>query len=213
MARKKQETPESAKPNSQSASRGALWAILIILGFVTVIAIIVVASQGSFTGNVVKDTNQQVCKDVQVPYEDQEEYLKTEYYTETIPYQEDVPLKFEDNHLTDAGEWGCGSLTNYKKCFRVNVMNLDTMGGIFTVNCNFRTIKRTLSDSASNYVKPGDVGNFDCVADTDLGEDIDFTYQVVAPTKSVTSYKDVQRERQVTAYRPVTKYKTETQCS
>ena len=26
------------------------------------------------------------CEDVKVPYEEQEEYLKTEYYTETVPY-------------------------------------------------------------------------------------------------------------------------------
>ena len=33
-----------------------------------------------------KTSYQQKCEEIEVPYETQEEYTKTEYYTETVPY-------------------------------------------------------------------------------------------------------------------------------
>ncbi len=56
---------------------------------IVVIAIIFASgcsdSQASRTGHSISSSVPQ-CKDVKVPYESQEEYLKTEYYTETVPY-------------------------------------------------------------------------------------------------------------------------------
>ena len=42
------------------------------------------------------------CRDVQVPYESQEEYVKTEYYTETVPYT-DQECEYKDlvHSITD----------------------------------------------------------------------------------------------------------------
>lgn len=40
--------------------------------------------ENSLTGKIIAAFDD--CKDVQVPYEEQEAYMKTEYYTETIPY-------------------------------------------------------------------------------------------------------------------------------
>jgi len=183
--------------------------VVIIIG---AIVLVVIGSNSNITGEAIKSfegDNQQSCNEVEIPYEDQEEYLKTEYYTETVPYEDRIPLQYGDSLLD---ERSCGSLTNYKKCFDVAVMNLDTVGGIFAISCNFRTLKRELYDSKSLYVKPGNTETFNCVADVNLGEDVELTYDVTPPTKSVTKYKDMQRERQVTAYRLVTKYKTEIVC-
>ncbi len=75
---------------------------LFFLGFgLTVVLIILrflifseVNSSSGITGNVVKTF--QNCRDVQVSYEEEEEYLKTEYYTETIPYTDN---KCENKNL------------------------------------------------------------------------------------------------------------------
>ena len=74
-------------------------------------------------------------------------------------------------------------------------------------------MNRGLSDSGSVYIQSGGIGSVICVADINLGEDVNAYYTITPPTKTETKYKDVQREKQVTAYRPVTKYKTEQQCS
>lgn len=192
-------------------NKNALWVILgcfFILVIVIGVLVFRPGSIGAITNNPDAITND--CEEVQVPYEEQEEYLKTEYYTETVPYTQNVPLTYT---YKTGSSWGCGDLGNYKKCFEIDVTNLDsTAGGIFKINCNFRTIKRTLSDSHSDYIKQGDTYTFTCVADTNLGEDVELTYNIIPPTKPEVKYKEVQRERQVTAYRPVTKYRTEQRC-
>jgi hypothetical protein len=157
------------------------------------------------------------CRDVQVPYEEQEEYLKTEYYVETIPYEEEIPLTYNADHFDtveshDTG-FGCGSLTNYAKCYRIGIMNLDTIGGIFNLKCDMRTLNNEFSQQLSTYVKPGENEILICEADVDFGEDVQLVdYTITPPTKTGTGYKDVERTRQVTAYRPITKYKTDVIC-
>ncbi len=182
------------------------------------IAVVVIGAIGIvyITGNVVdgdyeERDNQQTCRDVESSYEEQEEYLKTEYYTETVPYEDDVPLEYQDS-AGDVWGLGCGTLTNYMECYWIDIINLDTIGGTFTVDCDFETLYRNLYDTRSQYVKPGDTERFECKVDIDWGEDVKLTWSVNPPTKSVTKYEEVQRERQVTAYRPVTMYKTETIC-
>ena len=105
-----------------------------------------------------------------------------------------------------------GDLFNYVRCVDIDVYNIDTIGGIFRVDCNFRTLNNNYKDTVNNYVKPGEHKSFRCEVDIDRGVDAETTFTVEPPTKKVTEYKDVERERQVTAYRPVTKFRTETQC-
>ena len=182
--------------------------VIVAITIIGAILIIYLSNQSSsYTGQTIDGQN---CRDIETPYDVQEEYLKTEYYTETVPYEEEVYLEFTS---TDSGaSVSCSDFGNYKECYYVSVTNIDDKGGLFTVNCEFETLYRKLYDSQSLYINSGETIEFTCEADVDLSEDVKGTYTVTPPTKTIVKYKDVQREKQVTAYRPVTKYKTETVC-
>lgn len=192
---------------------------LLVFGIIAVIVsaiFILVLLNSSINSNVISNfPDKPFCKDIQIPYEEQEEYIQTEYYTETVPYQYEVPLRYESTNYDNTDTLNgidCGYVGNYMKCYDIAIVNIDTIGGVFTVHCNFRTLSRMLYDNQQVYVNNGNTETVRCRADVDMGEDVELTYAVDAPTKTETEYKDVQRERQVTAYRPVTKYKTEQQC-
>ena len=203
---KEKSSASIVEPNNKMKKTQATTIVIIAVLVVIAIALIVFAS---ITGNVAKE-----CKDVQVPYEEQEEYIKTEYYPETVPYQKDVPLAYEEDVVSETSDlFECSTLTNHRFCSKIGVFNKDVVGGIFKLNCNFEALNRDFSDNDEAYIKPGESEIFTCVADINVGEDVKLVnYEVIAPTKQVTDYKEVQRERQVTAYKPVTKYKTEEQC-
>jgi hypothetical protein len=189
--------------------------LTILVGAVVLFLLLInSSSQSQVTGGVVqqdssKTATKQNCREQQVPYEEQEEYLKTEYYTENIAVEEQEALKY-DGGL--GKNWPCGSLTNYMECYEIIVQNLDTVAGVFSANCNFRTLTKTIPASSSAYINPGEVEGLICKVDIDFGEDVEITYNIAPPTKTVTKHKDVQREKQVTAYRPVIRYRTETIC-
>ncbi len=132
------------------------------------------------------------CRFEQVPYQETEEYM------ETVPYQERIPFQF---NAVDNTPFPCADFGNYKECYYVTVTNLDSIGGVFEVNCDFQTLNRRLSDSDSSYIKPGESFKFTCEADVDFGEDIKGSYFVSPPIKEETRYKDVQRTKTVTKYR------------
>lgn len=194
--------------------------IPLIIGIIVVLLIVAILfysqSQSSVspaTGNVIYNSPAKVeknCKNVEVPYEVQEEYLKTEYYTERVPYEKDVNLKYTSKKTK---EYNCGSLFNYVHCANIEIFNIDTVGGTFRVDCNFRTLHNNFKDSVTNYVKPGEKVNFECEKDIESEDDVEVTYTAEPPTKEVTDYEDVDREREVTAFRPVTKYRTEQVCN
>ncbi len=143
----------------------------------------------------------------------QEEYIKTEYYSETVPYEKEIYLKYEAGFLYL--ERSCGSITDYILCWDIGLTNLDIVGGIFKVKCKVETLEDGVFEVVDfKYVKPGESEKFICEANIDLGEDIKFkSYIVEPPTRKETRYKEVQRERQVTAYRPIIKYRIEEVCN
>lgn len=197
--------------------KGFNWVGLIIVGGVISIVLFFifqsnVGSQLSPTGKVIYTNSQKECQEIETSYEEQEEYFKTEYYTETVPYQKEIDLKYTSARDS---EYECrpNSFWNYELCWDIKVENLDIIGGIFEVKCNFETLNREFSDIQNMYIKPGNIETLKCISDVDMGEDIRMTYIVTPPTKTITDYKEVQREKQVTAYRPVIKYKTETICN
>src|SRR3989339_2218065 len=111
--------------------------ILIIFGIIGVIVLV-----GGFviTGNVTNNFSSN-CYDKEVPYEEQEEYLKTEYYDETVPYTEEV---CESKYLQYNKEKG--SCTNRVDNFFANdepakysctIINLDEEGGNFGMRMGF----------------------------------------------------------------------------
>lgn len=174
--------------------------------FIVAVFFVLIASGCSITGETVED-----CKEVKVPYETTEKVVETERYTETIPVEKEVSLEYTDELLANL-TGNCGSLTNYIKCYYIDIANLDYTGGSFTVDCNFRTLYRTFSEKESAYIGPKGVVRFKCEADVNFGEDVELTYNVVPPTKKTTVYENVPREKETVSYKPVVRYRIETVC-
>lgn len=241
------------------------WTLPIILGIVIMISLtVVVLTWGTtftsapnhdssiITGESVQDIEpKEICSNVQVPYEEQEEYLKTEYYTETIPYTDkecetkDLPYSV-DNTAFDYNtcnqqedlciEYFLGICTEKKTyCIdrsascSLDLRNLDgEESGTWTIKHLF------LEQGTSNVIKTSESSIYlypqtskrvsGQIRITSQGETGDANknigscnYQVLrVPTKQVCrdviKYKDIQKERQVTAYRPVIKYRIERKC-
>ena len=157
------------------------------------------------------------CKNVQIPYESQEEYLKTEYYTETVPYtdteceskllvykvQKGSCVNREDNFFADdePAKYSC------------TITNLDNEGGQFSMRIGFNVNGQQLEETQSRYIYPQSSETFRIERDASIqncycAENVP-TKQVC---RDVIKYQEIQRERQVTAYKPVTKYRTEQKC-
>lgn len=156
----------------------------------------------SSTGNVVLRSPIAQCKDVKVPYE------AMEYYTEREPYQAieeyDVDLKYSVIEAYHRGS--ISQITNYRVKGIVSVKNVDSETGLFTVKMTFTTLnrdKKTLS--SSKYIMPGETVEFNQYYDINLGEDVNFVYQVIPDQKTltriVTKYRDVEKTRTVTKYK------------
>jgi len=111
-------------------------------------------------------------------------------YTIQEPYSEKVPLLYK---VENANTHSCGSIFNYMLCLSVSVENIDSEGGTFYVNCNFKGLHRTLTGSDSSYIGPGQTKTLTCKSDTNWGEDIDTTYRITPGTKTVTGYRTVRK--------------------
>ena len=85
----------------------------------------------------------------------------------------------------------------------VEIENTDTMPGTFAVSCNFKTLKRTLTDSKKVYIVPGERKSVTCVADTGFGEDVEFTYTINPGKKTVTEVRTVTKQKTVQLYQKV----------
>src|SRR3989344_7675059 len=214
--------------------------VFLILGLILLGGCASTGEVTKITGKVTEPT----CKDVEVPYEIQAEYMKTEYYTERVPYTD---KECESKDLIY-------SITDFKKDYEIcnqkgdvchdriigicsnreyycmdktiscslNLNNLDNEVGVWSVNFNFYEIGNNNNVAGvktnSNSLYPQTSQNFSqSVRITSEGiagnanKEYTCTYDVASiPTKQVCidviKYQDIQRERQVTAYRPVTKY-------
>jgi len=198
------------------------------------------------------DTNQNTkrCKEVQVPYESQEEYMKTEYYYETVPYTDqecenkDIAYSInnfaydynrcnQDREVCNDYFLGiCVDSTTFcidkSVSCNLDLRNLDNeKGGNWVIRFNFyksgtNNVNKYADVSEYLYAQSTEniVGTVRITSDGEEGDankQYSCNYNVNSiPTKQVCrdviKYKDVQRSRQVTAYKPVTKYKTETKC-
>lgn len=146
--------------------------------------------------------------DVQVPYEDIESftaqvpYETTENYVESVPVREQKLLTFlhEITECTSSGLFSDGTSV-------MKVTNTDSEGGTFTVEVGY-------TDNSNNFV--GDTQSKYIAASTSDT----FTYSPTpssfkscnggvmnVPSKTVTTYKDVIKQRTVTKYRDETQYR------
>jgi len=146
------------------------------------------------------------CKMVEVPYEEQEAYEEQEPYDAIEEYQ--VPLKYE---VVSATEDWTSSNFDYYKTLTVNVRNMDSETGLFTVQMFFQTLNDPESmKENTQYIMPGETKVFFAKYDSDLGEDVSTRYTVLPGEKTLT--KIVTKYKTITKYMTVTKYKMEEKC-
>lgn len=179
-----------------------------IIVFIVVIAIVAIISiSGSnLTGFAVTNPIK-TCKEVQVPYDIQEAYEVQEPYQAIEEYR--VPLKYE---VISAVEGFTSSGLNYLTTLTINVRNVDTETGAFTVTMFFKTLNDAeTSKNVQQYIMPGETKSFYQTYDNDWNEDVNTRYFVVSGEKTLT--RTVTKYRTVTQYRTVTKYKTEEKCT
>ena len=229
---------------------GGIGAIAIILAFLFFTGKI---GGSSGTPSITKEdyaagsTQTKRCSDVQVPYETQEEYMKTEYYTETVPYtdQECENKKLVYNVEDFAMDYQT-CLKTEDKCIKytlgictqketycidkeiscsLTINNLDNENGYWYFDFQFKdaatnNIAETNSRGSSIYPQSSQL--YQASAEFTGRENAEKTYTCTysftnIPTKQVCrdviKYKEIQKTRQVTAYKPVTKYKTEQKCN
>ena len=158
----------------------------------------VILGNNPSSGNIINNDNSKkvVCKEIQVPYQDTESYIEQEPYQATVEYK--VNLKYE-------------VVNNYKETFYegfldvwargiVEVRNVDSETGSFTVKQTFKTLEDGSNDfTSSQYIMPGETKIFTKEYDISAGEDFDVSYVITPPQKTLT--------RTVTKWRDVTKKK------
>ena len=76
---------------------------MVLGGAILIIVVSIISLTHSSTNNTGT-----TCKNIQVPYDSQEEYLKTEQYTESVPYTaqecipKELPYSIENFHITES---------------------------------------------------------------------------------------------------------------
>ena len=166
---------------------GGVVVVVVILAFV-----MFTGRLGTFTAGVVATPK---CENVQVPYEEQEPYQAIEEYQVPLKYEVISATKGTTLHGLDV--WAKDD---------VEVRNVDTETGTFSVAQTFKTLNRAPQTlQTSQYIMPGEIKNFHEEFDISLGEDFNVDYSVNPSEKTLT--------RTVTKYRTITKYRTEQRCN
>lgn len=201
------------------------WHTMIIIIFVVILVWGVVwsfssdSNNSSFTDtNSVDEVNQvgqiqanfqqkETCRNVQVPYSEQEVYYETVPYTDRVC--EDKELVYKQERGTCVGKsdgyLGVGARPMSYSC---TITNLDTEAKIFTMKIGLNIGEQQLFDTLSYYIYPQSSKEFAYAED--IGGESCFCVLEEIPTKSVC--RDVIKNKEVRKTRTVTKYRTEKQC-
>lgn len=121
-------------------------------------------------------------------------------YQVSEPTQVQYPISFK---VINAYQTQSLSGFNWVTKGFVIIKNTDTVPGTFAVSCNFRTLKKTFTDSDKVYVIPGESKAANCLADTSFGEDVQFTNTINPGTKTVTEVRTVTKEKTVRIYQKI----------
>ena len=144
------------------------------------------------------------CKTVEVPY------TGVEDYTVQVPYEEQESYTTElEYEVVDSKATGSSSgFLNYVTKGTVKIRNTDIETGEFIVEQTFDT----LNDDPVTYktkkrITAGETVEFIETYDSELGEDVKLTYNVIP--SSITKFRTVTKYRTETRSREVEKVRTE----
>lgn len=220
------------------AGLGNISVVLIIVGIViiAVIVILLIVTFGvSMTGNAINIPSKN-CRDVQVPYQETEEYSETIPYTDTECETKEIAYSINNfifnyetcNQYQDRCDKYILGICSKKTTFCVDksvscsltLRNLDNEErGQWTIRFLFKASSSVVdTQDVTNFLYPQSEKQFVGVSRiTSEGEEGDANKAITcsyveadAPTKQVC--KDVTRYKDVIKTRIVTKYKTENQC-
>ena len=135
-------------------------------------------------------------------YNVEEQYTDFNYYNYTVkePYIEYIPL---DYNVSDA------QYENYVSSppsfVWVNINNTDMQGGNFAVDFHVSIKDEVIPliysiSSAGYYISPGETKTIKVSLNQNIKE---FSYDIIPPTKEITKYRNVTRQRTDTKYRTV----------
>lgn len=201
---------------------------VIVIGIIVGVALIilgVILSNSNLTGNVVNEgyQNSQAennyqdnqisdsmfgrnCRQEQVPYEEQENYYETVPYTDQECENKQLVYKKDTGSCTDwVDNWFSENTPAKYSC---TITNLDSEGGVFSLDLGFNIGSEQLKETQSKYVYPQSSETF--YVERDSAIDGCFCNEASIPTKQVC--RDVIKYKDIARTRTVTKYKTEEVC-
>lgn len=162
------------------------------------------SSQSSFTEDS-PATPQKVCNEVQVPYEEQEEWIEQEPYETVECHQESLRYTSQvtdcKNSLLILGNARTACL----------VTNLDSEYGVFDVTIGLKCSDDQWFEASTELSIPPHSSKTFENADLSFCQGATCKCEVTPPTKQVC--ENVVKYRDVTKYRTVTEYRTETRCN
>jgi len=119
--------------------------------------------------------------------------------TEKEPYVESKPYtyKFKYGLISESTSGTFIDTLNYGTKQTTRIKNLDEERIKITVENHYRTLNKEGTEKVSAYMNSGETRDFMTTFDTDMGEDVEVTTKIIAPTetryKSLIKYKDVEK--------------------
>lgn len=156
------------------------WGLFAIIAVVCVIFLLGLFNS-YMTGFTIRgETTKTIqCREVQEPYTIQVPYTYTFKYSV-------VDSKLERLWNLELGDYTKGT---------VIVANSEDIGGIFTVNYEFRTVDKTVQRTDSKYISGHSTQTFEFIYDSQIGEDVRGFYTINPATE--TRYREEIRYRTV----------------
>jgi hypothetical protein len=149
------------------------------------------------------------CRMVTETYEEEVPYTVQEPYQVQEPYSYYLQYYVVDSKLTT--EWEVGGRGVFVRA-TVQIKNLDSEAGWFTVTYEFETLKDgKVPQSLRHYIEPDKTVTYIFEYDVDAGEDTQGRITSVV-SDPVTKYRTVTNYRDVTKYRTETKTRTKQVC-
>ncbi len=134
-------------------------------------------------------------------YKEREPYTTTETYLEKESYIENVSLNINttiDWRITD-------HRINDEFDLTATIKNIDTIQGEFWVTFNVESTKGSYNFTTNRvFLMPGESNQ---TRQTFNGSFSSVTYRVNQPTKAVTKYRDVSKDRNITGYNEIEKFR------
>lgn len=146
------------------------------------------------------------CKEIQVPYDAQESYTEQEPYSDEVCENVNLIYKKENGNCVQYSDKFFAD--DKPASYSCTITNLDTHGGVFSVEMGFVIDGQNLVETQNKYIYPQSYEIF--YAQKMAYVDNCICYITSIPTKQ--ECETITRYRPVTMYRTVTKYRTETIC-